>query len=200
MRRALRHLFTILSALSLLLCVAVCVLWVRGRFVSDTFKFVQHREDAPRTVIENGHEIEVKGDSAERIWTVASSLGGIGIGMELSINIVDENSAGFHWRREQPAAFLSPPQATLARRLGFDVAVLAQQLGPRQLVYTKGVILPTWFVLVVSAFLPAVLVLRQRCWRTARRLSRGQCVHCGYDLRASPERCPECGTANPPAV
>ena len=30
MRRLARHLFTILSALSLLLCVAVCVLWVRS--------------------------------------------------------------------------------------------------------------------------------------------------------------------------
>jgi len=51
---------------------------------------------------------------------------------------------------------------------------------------------PLWFVLALSAILPASHI-RRRSRLRARRRALGLCARCGYDLRATPDCCPECG-------
>jgi hypothetical protein len=65
------------------------------------------------------------------------------------------------------------------------------------------VAVPIWPVCALTGWpfgcltLNMVRVAKRR--RGERRLARvGLCSACGYDLRASPDRCPECGTANMP--
>jgi len=52
--------------------------------------------------------------------------------------------------------------------------------------YTLPVVIPIW---AVSAFKKA---------KRKKRLREGRCVQCGYDLRATPDRCPECGLLKTP--
>jgi hypothetical protein len=53
--------------------------------------------------------------------------------------------------------------------------------------------LPIWPICLLLAVAPAARVIRVVRWR--RRASTGCCRACGYDMRATPERCPECGSA-----
>ena len=49
--------------------------------------------------------------------------------------------------------------------------------------------IPSLFFALVACYFPVF----SRCRRHMRK-RRGLCVKCAYDLRASQERCPECGT------
>ena len=55
--------------------------------------------------------------------------------------------------------------------------------------------IPYWFFVVVTGILPAIWTLRwRRLHREARAIRLSLCPNCGYDLRASKDHCPECGT------
>ncbi len=53
--------------------------------------------------------------------------------------------------------------------------------------------IPFWFLLLLTAIATALLFRARR--RLSRRSKLGHCLSCGYDLRESKDKCPECGTA-----
>jgi hypothetical protein len=60
--------------------------------------------------------------------------------------------------------------------------------------YDWSFAVPCWIVLPATMVLPAfwsIAFYRRR--RERRRVELGLCLGCGYDLRATPDRCPECG-------
>jgi len=64
--------------------------------------------------------------------------------------------------------------------------------------WSHWVIMPFWPVALACAPLPVVRLGRVRSARRARRReAKGLCPACGYDLRASPSGCPECGMTAP---
>jgi hypothetical protein len=88
----------------------------------------------------------------------------------------------------------------------FDAAVAAEREAVARVVAIPGMPpppvpqsygVPHWVVALVAA-VPAAhwgwwMRLRRR---RAFAIRRGLCPECGYDVRATPERCPECGTAS----
>lgn len=55
----------------------------------------------------------------------------------------------------------------------------------------RDVMIPLWFSQLMFAVLPMLWIVRRLCRSSSAR--PGRCTACGYDLRATPDRCPECG-------
>lgn len=87
------------------------------------------------------------------------------------------------------------------RRLGFGSGLMpAARPGstPAHMAVTGTIYwwcFPYWPLVLGSTILPGLWL--RRSMRQRRRRHLGLCPLCGYDLRASPQRCPECGTPVP---
>jgi hypothetical protein len=96
--------------------------------------------------------------------------------------------------REQYSDQITPTGLRVPQFAGFSFVRQESWPLPEQRESYSEVGVPYWAVLVVSA---ACLWIAWRLVRRdslpARRRAAGLCAACGYDLRGSPQRCPECG-------
>ena len=165
------RLLTILCATSALLCVATLALSVRSIDYDDWVGF----------------------SSGRRHWGAASELGYIHLVYTRDHRDFG-SSDGWHWgsARRSYSGF---------RFLHFDVSAgdsfpLIDPPVAAPWWYEVSIEFPHWCIAVPLALGPLrwawVWVWHRR--RSQRRREQGLCMQCGYDLRASRERCPECGT------
>ena len=175
-----RRLFTVLSALSLLLCVAAGVLWVRSYFDGDAVAYGRSRS-AQEIAFANGQLFYWRWttDDTTLIRRVLRRGVSYGRGVPPRANLLPGGTVTFT---------LSTPGGHIARH------DLTEPPLSGTIWYAR---LPCWQLALATALLPATHLYRYR--RSVRRDRRraGLCVRCGYDHRATPGRCPECGTVSP---
>ena len=78
-------------------------------------------------------------------------------------------------------------------RAGFVAETRLIDLGMGGTRYTV-LLAPCWSLAAAFSVAPPLWLLTR--FRRARRQRARVCPGCGYDLRASPDRCPECGAEN----
>ena len=173
-----RRLVNFLTALSLVLCMATAALWVRSYWVTD----------------------EVSQGEAQRQIVVSSSAGVFSA--ELHDRWEDSTPSRMAWvheMRSNMALLVAVPSGERWwNRLGFSAGreIVELDLMPVtvRLHRITWLTIPCAAVVAPLAVLPALRLRRWRLDRRRREDCAGLCPACGYDLRATPERCPECGT------
>ena len=165
-----RRLLDLLTVLSLLLFLAVAALWVRTLRRADAVVFPDRRHALFTT--------------PHAVWSAtASTRYGEGPGHS------SHNPSAAFYRGFGPffgyTVRPTPGGASYAC-LGF-VHMAYDQPPPHACRFTY-VAVPLWLPLLLSAALPALWLRRH-----VRRHGPGLCAACGYDLRATPDKCPECG-------
>jgi hypothetical protein len=153
------------------LCVAVLVLWFRSQFVRDGVARAPDADTPVNTTVlvsNRGSLIlfRISASWADPSWPMRWSYSASE--PEPVVGFLDLKvyaRAGFYWAHDHP--FTGPDESMRFLLVG----------------------VPLWLLAIVFGAAPTLWLVRRR----RHRYARGMCQRCGYDLRASPARCPECG-------
>lgn len=129
-------------------------------------------------------------------WEVTSSRGHLRFARATGFSY--SRGWQFHlWSRDstQPR-FAHQSTSNMHGALGFTVASGGFSIGRFSAVRYWILDIAYWGLLLIFSLVPATLYITTalRLRRLTNRLSQMQCAVCGYDLRATQDRCPECGT------
>jgi hypothetical protein len=199
-----RRLVNLLTAISLLLCVATMVLWARSYSGASSISRTQVRSNDGRGTKNRTHEIQL-GVGQIRFVIRDQTVLHIGRfnppwnGQLPSTRPADMTA---HWsyipRGTTSIGEIEP--GSVWDRLGFNRRTSGWVTSSASVDYRTWTI-PIWLLTLLLAVPPALRA--PGIYSQRQRKLLGQCIACGYDLRATPDRCPECGAivaASPPAL
>lgn len=156
----------------LLIATAAGGLWVRSFWVSDWLGLLRRHE--PGRVTQIGAA------------TLSGSFAAY-IGRPNDSDHDDPRDTIVQFNRQRVGdAMIHPFSPAGPRRLGFGWYRDATN-------HFHQIVVPGWFAALMGG-VPGAILLRRGLRIRRRRLS-GACIRCGYDLRPTPDRCPECGAA-----
>jgi len=176
-----RRLFTILSAISLMLCAVLCIRWERSIGYRVYSYWIAPEFDLEISEVDGVVGLLFARDSG--LWAPdgGSRLYG-----------------WFHFRGPMPSGRNRTNLTTTScNRWGFGAYILKTVGHPPAGYWRIGgrrlwiIWVPYWFPVLLSAIAPVSWLVGHL--RRRRRTHAAHCIHCGYDLRATPDRCPECG-------
>jgi hypothetical protein len=196
-----QRLLNVLTALSLVLCLGVCVLWVRSHFAHDKFTrrmlhespaLFRLEDDALYTsrgvlsasLIRRELILSPKPSEAETVYERESVYRAVK-------QFAAEAPPGWNWGTDRPGRVFPASTDRPLSHFGFlGWAINEHDPGVRSL--GVGWSTPFWFLALLTAAIPTVRLvtrLRQR-----RPFEQGHCPACGYDMTGNVTGvCPECG-------
>jgi hypothetical protein len=216
-----RYLLNLVSVLSLLACVAVSTLWLRSQWVGDQLAlgrparvhlFRSYNGSCEYVVSRFAHPVGRwstidAGPDAETDWYAWPDLRVSARHATLLVATAALPFWHFAVPRIRRRVGLHAPERRfrLWRAIAAAAALIACVIAGW---HADGKGVGELGLFFLSCMIAAVMLLALRDgarlvvdpdrrpweWRKRRRLLFGLCPACGYDLRASPDRCPECGT------
>jgi len=198
----IRRLLPAISVLSLLLCVSAVGVLVRSYRVEDEPTFVTSGHTFVQLTTRHGQfSLDVVKDWPDRCraWYTGDPYDEFGPMYGLATNLYTQT--------ERAGVTLISGSFFIAIRKG-QAAIRSHAYQNNDVYFASDVIVnrrgfelrvPLGYCAALFAAIPFswALLLRVSALRDRRRKNERRCVACGYDIRASKDRCPECGTPIP---